>query len=156
MRKIIREHTLDCPTCGHVNSLDYALDRFDRFDDEQDRANGKCAGCDRRIVFRVMAKGFIKVYKAKPTDPEYGEDRVRTGYVEHRLNCPKCGVTNNAERIDKLFLKTKNKQSMSYQCDGCNDKLIVRQNANGYYNLYVYYYKYHKKGINRWGQKTKS
>lgn len=141
----IRENTLDCPSCGHKAELDYAINIFDRTEDEQERANGKCAGCERRLVFRRTRKGFIKVYKAKSTDPEYGEERVRSGFVEHRLDCPKCGVTNNADDIDKLFSRSNNRESMSYQCDACNDKLIVRRNANGFYNLYVYYYKYAKK-----------
>lgn len=141
----IRENTLDCPSCGYKSDLDYAINIFDRTEDEQERANGKCDGCDRRIVFRRTRKGFIKVYKAKSTDPEYGEERVRSGFVEHRLDCPKCGVTNNADDIDKLFSRSNNRESMSYQCDACNDKLIVRRNANGFYNLYVYYYKYAKK-----------
>jgi len=145
MGTTIRENTLDCPSCGHKSDLDYAINIFDRTEDEQERANGKCAGCERRIVFRRMAKGFIKVYKAKSTDPEYGEERVRSGFIEHRLECPKCGVTNNADEVDKLFSRSHNRESMCYQCDACRGKLIVRQNANGFYNLYVYYYNYNKK-----------
>lgn len=141
----IRENTLDCPSCGYKSDLDYAINIFDRTEDEQERANGKCNGCERRIVFRRTRKGFIKVYKAKSTDPEYGEERVRSGFIEHRLDCPKCGVTNNLDDIDKMFTKSKNRDTMIHQCDGCNDKLIIRRNANGFYNMYVYYYNYYKK-----------
>jgi ssDNA-binding Zn-finger/Zn-ribbon topoisomerase 1 len=141
----IRENVLDCPHCGHKSDLDYAINIFDRTEDEQERANGKCDGCERRLVFRRTAKGFIKVYKAKSTDPEYGEERVRSGFIEHRLDCPKCGITNNADDLDKLFSRSKNIDCILTQCDGCNDKLIVRRNANGFYNLYVYYYNYNVK-----------
>lgn len=145
MGHTIRENILDCPHCGHKSELDYAINIFDRTEDEQERANGKCDGCERRLVFRRTAKGFIKVYKAKSTDPEYGEERVRSGFIEHRIDCPKCGVTNSADDLDKLFSRSKNIDTISYQCDACKDKLIVRRNANGFYNLYVYYYNYNVK-----------
>ena len=141
----IRENTLDCPHCGHESELDYAINIFDRTEDEQERANGKCNGCERRLVFRRTAKGFVKVYKAKATDPEYGEERVRSGFLEHRLNCPKCGHNNDDEQADKVFKRSGNTESVSYQCDACKDKLILRRNDNGFYNLYVYYYNYNKK-----------
>lgn len=141
----IRKNTLDCPHCGYVSELDYAINLFDRTEDEQERANGKCAGCERRLVFRKTRKGFIKVYKAKPTDPEYGDERVRSGFLEHRLNCPKCGHKNDECDADKVFKRSGNTDSVSYQCDHCKDKLILRINQNGFYNLYVYYYKYNKK-----------
>ncbi len=150
----IRKNTLDCPHCGYESELDYAINLFDRVEDEQERATGNCKGCERKLSFRRTSKGFIKVYKVGKSCAEYGEDRVRSGYLENRLTCPKCGHKNDDDEVDKVFRRSKNNQSVSYQCDHCKDKLILRRNQNGFYNLYVYYYNYHKKGINRWGQKT--
>lgn len=152
----VRNNVLDCPHCGYVSELDYAINLFDRVEDEQERATGNCKGCERKLSFRRTAKGFIKVYQVGKSCAEYGEDRVRSGYLENRLTCPKCGHKNDDDEVDKVFRRSKNTQSVSYQCDACKDKLILRRNQNGFYNLYVYYYKYNKKGINRWGQITKS
>jgi len=59
-------------------------------------------------------------------------------YEEHDTVCKSCNKLNNILTIDKRIKQNNNRFTLSYVCEHCNEKALIRITNCGFYIMHPY------------------